>query len=48
MWLMIAFALFAISVLISLGEVYYERDWPRETFRYVVIFGAILLFSFAQ
>lgn len=50
---LVALVLFALSVLISLGEVYFEWDagegvtFPRETFRFVVIFGAILLFSMA-
>jgi hypothetical protein len=31
-----------ISVLISIGEAVYERDWPRDTFKYVLLFGLIL------
>lgn len=40
---LLAVAGFAISVLIALGEAYYERDWPRDTFKFVVMFGLVLI-----
>jgi hypothetical protein len=40
--LLVAILCLAISVLFSLAQAIMERDWPRETFKYVVIFGIIL------
>jgi hypothetical protein len=48
MWLMIAWTLFGFSVLLALAEIYNERDWPRCSFRYVLIFGAVLAMSLGQ
>ena len=45
---LVALALFCMSVVLSIGEAYFERDWPRDTFRYVLIFGVILLVSVSQ
>jgi hypothetical protein len=35
----------AISLCIAIGEAWFERDWPRHSFKYVVIF-AITTFGF--
>lgn len=35
---------FVISVFIAAMEAWYERDWPRDTFKFMLIFGAILVF----
>jgi hypothetical protein len=41
--LLASLAAFLISVVISIAEAGFERDWPRDTFKFVVIFGIILL-----
>jgi hypothetical protein len=38
-----AIAFFALTVAFAIGEAACERDWPRETFKWVVIFGLILI-----
>jgi hypothetical protein len=35
----IALMLLVISLLVVGAEIYYERDWPRDTWSYPVIFG---------
>jgi hypothetical protein len=34
--------LFCVACLISIAEAIGERDWPRDTFRFVLIFGCAL------
>ncbi len=41
--LMIALGMLAITILISVGEAYYERDWPRDTIKFVVMALALVV-----
>ncbi len=43
--ILIAGAAFLFAVLASIAESIFARDWPRDTFRYVVIFGIALVWS---
>jgi hypothetical protein len=40
----ICVVLFVLSVLVAATEAIGERDWPRETGKYVVIFGLLTLY----
>jgi Ca2+/Na+ antiporter len=46
MMTLIAGCIFLVCVFISIAEVWYERDWPRETYRFVLYFGAITALAF--
>jgi hypothetical protein len=37
---------FMVSILLCIAEAIYERDWPRETWKYAAMF-AIALFAAA-
>ena len=41
--LLISAAAFVLSLLICMGEIFHERDWPRHTWCYPVIFGVSTL-----
>lgn len=41
--LLIAMAMFLVSCCISIAEAISERDWPRETFRFVLYSGMCVL-----
>lgn len=45
MLVLIAAAIFLFCVAVSIAEAIFERDWPRDTFRNVVIFGVLLLLA---
>lgn len=45
---LVALFAFALSVVISIAEAVIEKDWPRDTFKFVVIFGVALLLSFGS
>jgi len=42
--ILIFIACTVISGMISLAEMYYERDWPRETGKYFLGFAALTAF----
>jgi hypothetical protein len=35
-------AMFALTCWVAIGEAYYERDWPRETGKFAVIYLVLL------
>jgi hypothetical protein len=41
----IALLLFAVSASASIAEIVIERDWPRDTAKFTITFGIILLLS---
>lgn len=41
---LISAILFVLSVLVAATEAIGERDWPRETGKYVLIFGALTVY----
>jgi hypothetical protein len=43
---LICVTFFVLSVLVAATEAIGERDWPRETGKYVLIFGALTLYCF--
>ena len=45
MVVIVVWLLFGISVLLALVETYCERDWPRFSFYYVVVFGIVSFVS---
>lgn len=42
-----ALAFWIITALICIGEVIYERDWPRETFKFFVMPSVLMVMVFA-
>ena len=38
----IALALFFLACAVSMMESFYERDWPRDTFKFVLLTGMLL------
>lgn len=42
---LVAGVLFGAAVLISLNEALEEHDWPRDTFKFVILSGIVLAFS---
>ena len=42
--LIVLLVLTALTLLLCIGEAYHERDWPRDTFKYFLWMGAVLLF----
>jgi hypothetical protein len=44
MILLISAVLFVLSVLVAATEAISERDWPRETGKYALIFGALTFY----
>lgn len=44
LYLLVA-VLFAVMIVIGIGEAYYERDWPRNTIRWVAALVGVLLFA---
>ena len=37
-----------VSVFLACAEAAYERDWPRDTFKYVLAFIVVLILVFAH
>jgi hypothetical protein len=40
--ILIALLGFIVSILVCLGEMYYERDWPRHTWKYPILFAVLM------
>lgn len=44
---LIALIGFIVSILLCIGEVIFERDWPRDTWKFPVMFAVVMALAAA-
>jgi hypothetical protein len=48
MFALIVLGFFAVSLFFVAAEIYYERDWPRHSFKFLAISLVTLVFFFIR
>lgn len=43
MIILITVAIWLLTILLCVGESYFERDWPRHTFKYFAIYTVLVI-----